>query len=81
MRVEVTITRTYEMDEKRVLDQRDFDPPPQDAPDAEKRAWLVESFWELCGFERDQDHVDGKYVWLVDEDDDTDFWWLKDDPR
>src|SRR5207302_6418297 len=75
MKVEVTITRVYEMDEERVLAEPAFDPPSPDTPYDEKRSWLRESFWELCGFDRDHDHVDGAYVWLVDEDDDADFWW------
>ena len=77
MKVVVTVTREYEMDEKRVLNQRDFDPPPADASNAEKRAWLQESFWELSGFERDQDHLDGKFVWNTDEIGDTEFEWPK----
>lgn len=75
MRVEVTITRRYEMDAARVLAESSFEPPPPDAPEDEKREWLRESFWELCGFWRDADHLDGRYVWLVDDDSDAYFWW------
>src|SRR5690242_1196301 len=75
VKVVVTVTREYEMDEARILDRWDFDPPPHDAPNAEKREWLIESFWELCGFERDQDHLDGTYVHLDAESSDTDYEW------
>ena len=67
MRIEITVTRVYEMDEQRVLNEPRFEPPAPDASAAEKRAWLHESFFELCGFERDQDHLDGSYVKNVDE--------------
>lgn len=75
MKVTVTVTRVYEMDEQRVLSEPGFAPPAPDASEDEKRRWLRESFYELCGFDRDQDHVDGKYVWGVDEDSDTEFAW------
>jgi hypothetical protein len=75
VKVEVTTTRVYEMDEQRILAEVTFDPPSPDTPEDEKREWLRESFWELCGTWADRDHVDGKYVWLVDEDADSDFWW------
>lgn len=78
MRVELTVTKTFEMDEARVLSEPGFEPPPVDADDNERRAWLRESFWELCGFDRDKDHVDGKYVWLVREDSDSDFYFPAD---
>ena len=75
MKVEVTVTRTYEMDVERILAEPEFAPPAADTPDDEKRAWLRETFYELCGFERDEDHVDGTYVQLVDEFSDHDFWF------
>ena len=74
MRVRVTIEREYEMDEARVLAEQSFEPPPSDADRLEVRTWLRETFWELCG-ERDRDHIDGSYVWLINEDGDTDFYW------
>lgn len=77
MKVEVSVTRTYEMNEARVLAEPGFDPPPPDADEDDKREWLIESFYELCGFGRDQDHVDGKFVWLISEDGDSDFRWPK----
>lgn len=75
MKVVVTVTREYEMDQAKILAEAGFDPPPPDTPEDEKRAWLRESFYELCGWGRDHDHLDGSYVWLVDEDGDADFWW------
>lgn len=75
MKIAVTITREYEMDETKILGTEDFDPPPSNATIEEKRHWLMESFWELCGFERDVDHLDGTYVHLTDEIAATDFEW------
>lgn len=76
MRVEITVTRVYEMDENRILGDRDFEPPPADATLHEKREWLRESFYELCGFERDQDHLDGSYVKLAHNGETADAWFL-----
>jgi len=75
MKVTVTVTREYEMDEKRVLSEPGFEPPSADAPVEEKRRWLEESFYELYGFERDRDHLDGSFVWNTDEICDTEFEW------
>lgn len=75
MRVVVTVTREYEMDEARILAERSFEPPPSDATQDEKKAWLRESFYELCGFDRDKDHLDGSYVSLVRDDGEADFEW------
>ncbi len=76
MIVTLYVRRTYEMDEARILAESSFDPPSTDASESEKRRWLRESFFELAGFDRDEDHVDGKYVWLLDEDTDAEFdWW------
>jgi hypothetical protein len=75
VKVEITVTRVYDMDEQRVLSEPSFDPPASDAPLQEKRRWLVDSFYELCGWQRDQDHVDGSYVGLSDEYDSVDFEW------
>ncbi len=77
MRVEVTVTRVYEMDEARVLAEPGFEPPPSNATEAEKREWLIESFYELCGWSRDRDHLDGGYVWLMNSDEDSDFVWAE----
>jgi hypothetical protein len=78
MRIEITLTRVFEMNEQRVLSESGFEPPPVTATAAEKRSWLHESFYELCGFERDQDHVDGSYVRKVDEYGESEFDWTGD---
>ena len=75
MKVALTVTRTFEMDEVRVLTTPGFEPPAPQAPIAEVRKWLQESFFELCGFGRDVDHVDGSYVRLVSEDSETEWYW------
>jgi hypothetical protein len=75
MRVVVTVTREYEMDENLLLNQPRFKPPSIDAAPQEKRRWLRESFYELCGFDRDQDHLDGSFVQNTDEIGDTEFDW------
>lgn len=75
MKVAVTVTRTFEMDEQRILTEPGFDPPASDAPVEEKRRWLIESFWELCGFERDQDHLDGSYVHNIGDEGEDEFEW------
>lgn len=75
MKVEITWTRTFEMDAQRVLTEPGFAPPPPSASPREKQSWLRESFYELNGFEREQDHVDGSYVHLVDESEDAEFEW------
>lgn len=62
MRVVMTVSREFEMDEQRCLAEASFDPPAPDATVDEKQEWLEETFYELCGFERDEDHVDGSYV-------------------
>lgn len=67
MRVTITVRREYEMDERRVLAEAGFEPPGPEAAPAELRAWLRESFYELCGFDRDEDHVDGTYVHLTND--------------
>lgn len=80
MKVIVTVTREYEMNEERILSNPSFAPPPEDAPDTEKRAWLEESFYELCGFDRDKDHLDGRYVWNTEGYGDTEFVWPEELP-
>lgn len=75
VRIRVTVEREFEMDARRCLAERDFDPPSADATNEEKREWLNESFWELCGYDREHDHIDGRYVWSVDADDVADFEW------
>ena len=55
----MTVEREYEMDEAKVL--AEFGPPEKHGQTKEE--FLRESFYELCGFERDQDHIDGSYVW------------------
>jgi hypothetical protein len=75
MRITATVERVYEMDVARVLAEPGFDPPPPDTPEEFKQRWLRETFWELCGFDRDVDHVDGKYIWLVQESGDVEFDW------
>jgi hypothetical protein len=79
MKVIVEITREYEGHEQRILAVTLFDPPPVDADPEDKLEWLRESFYELLMDFRssDRDHVDGKYVQLVDEDSYTDFRWPK----
>lgn len=62
MKVTVTVEREYEMDKAKVI--ADFGPVPDGIPEV---TWLRESFYELCGAERDEDHVDGSYVKLIDE--------------
>lgn len=75
VRVRVTYEREFAMDARKVLGDRSFDPPPEDAPAEDKRRWLIESFWELCGSDREQDHLDGSYVVLRDEHDEADYEW------
>ena len=79
MKVVVEITREFDVDEAKLLTEPTFDPPPADASEEDKRAWLRESFYELlCDFRTsDADHVDGSFVKLVDEDSYTDFRWPK----
>lgn len=73
VKVTMTVERIYEMDAERVLSESGFDPPTTDATPQERNRWLRETFYELCGFERDEDHVDGSYVKLVNEATDTEF--------
>jgi hypothetical protein len=75
MRVVVTVTREFFMDESRVLSEPDFEPPSPDATNHEKRQWLRESFFELCGFDRDRDHVDGSFVEMREESGEDEFDW------
>ena len=75
MRIEITVTRVYEMDEARVLSEPGFEPPAPGASAAEKRVWLRETFYELCGWERDDDHLDGSYVKNVDEWTEAEWNW------
>jgi len=63
VRVVIEIEREYEMDAARIL--AEFGPPEKFGQDEESFLW--ESFNELCGWGRDQDHIDGTYVRLVDE--------------
>lgn len=75
MKIVVTVEREFEMDEKRVLGEASFAPPSSDATNGEKRRYLRESFYELCGFDRDEDHVDGSYVRNTDEIGGIEFDW------
>jgi hypothetical protein len=75
MRVVVTVTREFFMDVRKVLNEPGFNPPAHDAPVHEKQKWLRESFFELCGFDRDQDHLDGTYVQFREEYGDNEFDW------
>lgn len=75
VRVRVTVEREFVMDARKVLAEPGFEPPPADAAPEEKRRWLKESFFELCGFSRDEDHLDGSYVLNTNEYDDSDFEW------
>lgn len=75
MKVTIFVEREYEMDETRILAEPGFVPPSSDASEGEKQEWLRESFYELCGFERDEDHIDGSYVHLVSEYAHSDFEW------
>lgn len=70
----VTVERVYRFDVDRIMrdfgddirrDIKDYDYTLSDA--------LRETFYELCGTWADQDHVDGKYVWLEDQDSDLGF--------
>jgi hypothetical protein len=77
MKVIVEITREFEVDEDAILSEPTFDPPPSEVSVEEKRDWLQESFYELLFDFRtsEKDHVNGKYITLVDEDSYTDFRW------
>lgn len=75
VRVRITVEREFLMDADRILGRSDFDPPGSTAEPDEVQKWLKESFYELCGYDREEDHVDGSYVWLVKEDSDADFDW------
>jgi hypothetical protein len=59
---------TYEMDVVKVkADFKDEIASDMACGLTEEQA-LQESFYELCGPERDQDHIDGSYVWRTDDD-------------
>lgn len=75
MRVVMTVTREYEMDEARILAEPGFDPPAADAPVEVKQRWLEETFFELCGFQRDEDHFNGTLVVNTVEEGETEFDW------
>lgn len=75
MKVAVTVTRTFEIDDVRVLTEPRFDPPAPQTPIEGVRKWLQESFHELCGFGRDEDHVDGSYVRLTEETSEVEWYW------
>ena len=77
MIVTMTVTRTFTMDEQRILSESGFRPPAETASAEEKRRWLRETFYELCGFERDCDHIDGTYVRNLDEDVEMEVSWPK----
>lgn len=76
MKVTVIVTREYEMDDARILSESAFEPPDPSVPEYETQRWLRETFYELCGFERDQDHIDGSYVKLLDEYSETEWDWV-----
>ena len=69
MRVTIAVAHTYEMDEERVLAVF-----ADEIGEQTREAFLRESCYELCGVERDEDHIDGSYVRLVDEASDADFF-------
>lgn len=70
MRVTITVEREYEMDEAKVIAEFGSVMAETGQP---LDAFLRESFFELCGFERDVDHIDGSYVRLLDEYDESHF--------
>ena len=75
MKIRVTYEREYEMNVERI--KRDFaseiSEDMANDPGRSEESVLVETFHELCGFDRDQDHIDGKYVWLCDTHFDMDW--------
>ena len=75
MEVTITVTRTYKMDTAKCLAESGFAPPDASATEFEKRRWLRETFYELCGFDRDEDHVDGSFVRNTGEVAETEFDW------
>lgn len=71
--ITVTVERTYSMNLSKI--RRDFGTEIAEDIAAHGRSEyhvLRETFGELCGFDRDEDHIDGTYVWLEDEDADYD---------
>lgn len=75
MKVTLTITRTFEIDDVRVLTEPSFTPPPPQTAIDDVRRYLQESFYELCGVDRYDDHVDGSYVRRVSEDVEAEWYW------
>lgn len=75
MKVTLTVTRTYQMAEVSVLTEPGFKPPAPQTPIEDVRKWLQESFFELCGLERDEDHVNGSFVRLVEETVESEWDW------
>lgn len=73
LRVEMTVTRSYDFDWAKV--KRDM-PEVVEADLALGRTEeqsMHETFYELCGFDRDEDHIDGSYVKLVEETGETEW--------
>ena len=72
--IRATITRTYTMDTERIL--QDFPEFAEDIAafggDVKKTIERSDMFFELCGIYRDEDHVNGSYIWVDDVDMDID---------
>lgn len=68
LELEVAQTRRYAVDLERI--ERDFavELAEDIAGGRTKAQSLRETFFELCGLDRDCDHIDGKYIWLIDDD-------------
>jgi hypothetical protein len=67
----ITVERTYKVNLSKI--RRDFATElTEDMQSREEYHVLRETVCELCGFDRDEDHIDGSYVWLSDESADYD---------
>lgn len=66
--VEIEQTRRFAVDIGRIRETFGADIAADVARGRSERDSLREMLWELCGYDRDHDHVDGKYIWVAGED-------------
>lgn len=65
--VEIEQTRRFAVDIARIRETFGAEIAEDVARGRTERDSLRETFWELCGYDRDCDHIDGKYIWVTDE--------------
>lgn len=65
--VEIEQTRRFAVNIARIRETFGAEIAADVAVGRTERDSLRETFWELCGYERDQDHIDGTYVWVDGE--------------